>query len=429
MFRASLSALVLVGVAFSGRAADWPQFLGPSRDGVVRGQNLSHGLPTGGPGEVWSVETGIGFGGASIADGRVYLLDREEDERDVLRCIALHDGRELWRHAYESKGRVDWPGSRSTPTVDEDRVYTCGSFGHIHCVDRRTGQVVWALNMQEAYGSQVPRWGFAQSPLIYGDWVILAPMTDKVGLVALDKATGRTAWESPPIGGNTYASPRLYTIRGVEQIVFITTSGVSAIDPKTGRLLWQFTGYQNRIPIPSPTQIDEGRLFITGGYGAGSVMVRIDRDGESFSIHELWKTDHGAQIHPAMLHENHLYLNANTNETLKQRDEHGPGVICLDLEGGLQWSNDNKPSINRGGMLLIDGVAYLLSGDTGFLHLFRPNPRGYDELDRAQVFPKPGARQEPIWGPMALADGYLVLRDQKHLKCLDLKPRRQARAR
>jgi outer membrane protein assembly factor BamB len=168
-------------------AADWPQFLGPSRDGVLTRQNLPDKFPPGGPKEVWSVEVGVGFGGASVAGGHVYLLDREDDARDVLRCLSLRDGSEVWRRSYEVSGKLSFPGSRSTPTVDEKLIFTVGGFGHVAAFDRQTGRPVWSFTLKERFNSDPPNWGFTQSPLVYKDWVIIAPMGPQVGLTALDR--------------------------------------------------------------------------------------------------------------------------------------------------------------------------------------------------------------------------------------------------
>ncbi len=405
-------------------AGDWSQFLGPGRDGVVNGQKLPQQFPAGGPREVWASNVGIGFGGASVRDDRVYLLDREEDARDVLRCLSLKDGKELWRTAYDVSGKLSYAGSRSTPTLDDKYIFTVGGFGHVHCFDRATGKILWGFDLREKFKSPVPNWGFAQSPLLYKDWVIVAAMAPEAGIVALHKATGEVAWKSPDIGGNTYASARIYKLRGKEQIVFIAKTGVSAVDPDNGKVLWSFSAYQNNIPIPHPLQIDDQRLFITGGYGAGSVMVRVDKEGEGFKVTELWKTPQGTQIHPAFLHEGHLFLNANTNETLKGKGDNAPGLICMNLEGQVKWRTNNRPSIDRGGMIVADGRAYMLNGQSGDLHLLELNSRGYKELATAKIF-QTGKQNTNIWSPMSLSDGYLLLRDQQQLKCLDLRNNRQ----
>jgi len=419
--------VLLALFASSAWAGDWPQFLGPNRNGVVHGQNLPAKFPAGGPRQVWNVDVGIGFGGPTIRDGRVYLLDREEDARDVLRCVALRDGKELWRTAYEVAGKLSYPGSRSSPTVDEKLIFTVGGFGHVHAFERQTGRIVWGFDLREKFKSPVPNWGFAQSPLLYKEWVIIAPMSAEAGLAAIKKETGEVVWKSEPVGGNTYASPRLYTIGGVEQVVFITNDRVVGIEPDTGRKLWQFDGYKNKIPIPSPTQIDDQRLFITGGYGTGSVMVRLDRSGDGFVITELWRTELGTQIHAAVFHDGYIYINSNENDNLKAGGKNAPGMVCLNLDGKVQWQTGNQPSIDRGGMIVADGRAYLLGGETGVLHLVQLSPNSYAELDSAKVV-QAGRGNEHIWGPMALSNGYLVVRDQKQMKCFDLRLARQAKA-
>lgn len=423
-------AALLLGISLAGTVLgeDWPQFLGPTRDGMVQKQNLPDKFAAGGPRQVWSVPVGEGFGGVSIHKGRVYLLDRVDDARDVLRCFGMTDGKEIWQTSYEVAGKLSYPGSRSTPTVDDKFIFTVGGFGHVHCFDRQTGTVVWAMDMRQSFNSETPNWGFSQSPLLYGEHVIVAAMNPQAGIVALDKATGEVAWKSGDVGGNTYASPKLYTLGGVEQVVFISSTGVSSVDPKTGKTLWRYNGYANRIPIPSPSQVDDKRLFVTGGYGSGSVMIQVTRNGEAWEVKELWKTTHGTQIHPAYVIGEHIFLNGNTNETLKARGQDAPGIICFDLDGTIKWTAGNEPPIERGGMIVVDGNGYLLNGQSGQLHLINISPQGFKPLDSAKLF-ETGGRNQNIWAPMALSNGYLILRDQQTLKCIDLQHNRQAAAR
>jgi outer membrane protein assembly factor BamB len=156
--------------------------------------------------------------------------------------------------------------------------------------------------------------------------------------------------------------------------------------------------------------------------------VSVEQSGETWNIRELWRTTLGTQIHAPVFHENHIYLNANENDNLKGGGRNAPGMVCFDLDGNVRWQSDNQPGIDRGGFIVVDGRAYLLNGQSGQIHLIQLTPEGYREVDTAKVF-ETGRNNQNIWGPMALSDGYLVVRDQLTIKCLDLRPSRQASAR
>lgn len=270
--------------------------------------------------------------------------------------------------------------------------------------------------MIKEFQSSPPNWGFAQSPLLYRDKVIIAPMSENVGLAALDRETGKTLWRSEGIGDGSYASPILRRVAGVEGIVFITKGQLSFIDPDTGKLLWSYGGYECRIPIPFATVIGDDRIFVTAGYGAGSVMIKVRKTGDGFGITELFRLkDHGSQIHPALFYEGFLYANFNTNENLSKNPD---GLVCLDLDGNMRWQTGGSPNFERGNLIIADGMILILDGSTGHLTLAQASPKGYKELARAKVLDGKG---KEIWAPLALSAGRLIVRDQNQMKCLRLK--------
>ncbi|MFO7973831.1 MAG: PQQ-binding-like beta-propeller repeat protein [Candidatus Hydrogenedentota bacterium] len=405
-----LAALLLTGAA----GADWWQFQGPNRDGTSPETGLMRSWPEGGPTELWSFPLGEGFAGPAVRDGEVYILDRQENKRDILRCLDLSTGKELWNYAYDAPGTVGHSGSRNPPTIAEKYVYSVGMLGDFYCIDRMTHEPVWHTNILESFGQRVPRWGVSQSPVLWHDLVIVAPQAEDAFVAAYHQDTGELAWKSPSFGGVGYVSPVVTTLAGVEQAVMVSANGKTAgISLEDGSLLWAYEGWQCKIPIPYPTTLPDDRLFITGGYGAGSAMIQIKRDGDAFNVTELFKTDDcGSQIHQALLHEGHLYANSNSNTR-------SDGMVCMTLEGELKWrtrDSDELPRFERGNLLLADGMIISLDGKTGILHLVDPSPEGYKELASAKIFD--GHR---MWAPMALTDGRLLLRDQEQIKCLDLK--------
>ena len=413
-----LLVVVLIAAGCSSRSNhenvsdDWPQFLGPNRDGTVSVGDIARSWPADGPRLLWTVDVGPGFGGASIRDGEVFLLDRPNDEQDVLRSLRLESGEELWRIAFDAPGRLDYNGSRSTPAVDEDRVYAIGPLGDVYCIDRAARREVWRLNLRTAFRAEPPPWGFAHSPLLVRDMVIVLALGEEQGVVALDRAGGEVVWKSPPIGGGSYVSPTLRTVAGAEMVLAQTASQVVGLNPDTGEVLWNYGEYLSRMPAPVPTAIGNGRVFLTGGSLAGSVMLEVKRDGRAFSVSELFRiVKRGSQIHPALFHGNHLYANFNVNEDMSE------GLVCINLKGNIKWQTKKSPDIDRGNLIIVGDLMLTMHGQNGELALIDPEPSGYRELARAKVL---DGEDGNIWGPMAFARGRLVVRDQKQMRCLDL---------
>ncbi|MCJ7579161.1 MAG: PQQ-like beta-propeller repeat protein [Candidatus Aminicenantes bacterium] len=409
-----LRALILV-LFFSSLslANDWPQYLGPNRNAISAETGILRSWPAEGPEVLWTVSLGSGFGGAAVSKGKVYILDRVSNEKDILRCLDLATGKEDWTFSYDAPGQIDHPGSRSVPTIEGNYVYTCGSFGHVHCINIETHQVVWTKNIWTDFGSgNVPRWAISQNPLLYGDFVILASQTPKAGVVAYNKLSGSIEWASSALPGDPgYVSPALVKISGEDHLVMIpANSGVLGMDPKTGKMLWSYEGWQCKIPVPNVTEIGGGQLFITGGYRAGSAMIKVTKDQGSYSVEEQFTTDEfGTHVHPAVLYKGFLYGHCSTNET---RD----GLVCMDIHGKVMWKTGRDPLFDKGGFILVDGLFLSADGNKGFLYLHEPNPNGFKELAKAKLL-DPGEN----WAPLALTDGKLLIRDQKQMKCVSVR--------
>lgn len=411
-------AAVTLLFPLSSSVADWPQMAGPNRNNISDETGIARAWPEGGPKVLWTVSLGAGFGSPSIKDGKVYVLDRPDDTKDVLRVFNLHTGEELWSFPYDAPGSVSYEGSRTAPTIDGNRIYFVGAFGHFHCLDLETRQPLWKKNIREDFGEDTPGWGVAQAPSIYKDLVIVAPQAQDAGVVAYNKETGELVWKTPMQGSLGYSTPVIATLCGVDQVVMVTAgdvgaSGISLVD---GSLLWQYSRWKCKIPIPYATALPDDRLFITGGYGAGSAMIQLRHINGKFTVTELFKTNEcGSQIQQPILFENHLYLNSNSNE----RED---GMMCLTLDGVVKWKTRESrfswfsDTFERGPLLLADGLIFNLDGKKGILHLIQPSPEEFKELAQVKIL---GGKQ--IWSPMALSQGKLVLRSQSEMKCLDVK--------
>jgi outer membrane protein assembly factor BamB len=406
--------------ATSVLAADWPGAYGPRRDSTSEQTGLLRTWPEGGPKVHWTVPVGLGFGGVAVSGGQVYLLDRDEQVGDTLRVLDFATGKELWRFAYDAPGGFMFAGSRTTPTVDGDRVYTVGPLGDLYSFDLKTHQPVWHKNIWKDFGGgELPRWAITQNPAIYGDLLFVAPQTPTTSVVAYDKRTGELKWKSPVLSGAPgYVSPSIVSIAGEDHLVMImassgrgrssTDGSVNGLDPRTGKLLWTYGGWQCPIPVPQPVDAGQGRVLITGGYSAGSALIQVQKKGDAFAVTELYKNpDFGAHTQPPILHKDHFY----SHYTINERSD---GLVAMGLDGKVRWKTDQQPPFVRGGSILADGLMLTADGSTK-LYLVDPDPSGFKPLASAVVL-----EAGDNWAPLALVDGRLLIRGQKELKSLQV---------
>jgi outer membrane protein assembly factor BamB len=382
---------------------------------------LLRAWPEAGPKALWTAPAAVGFGGAAVSEGKVYLLDRNEHVGDTLRVLDLSSGKELWTFAYDAPGSFMFAGSRTTPTVDGEHVYTSGPVGDLYAINTRTRKPVWHRNIWKDFGgAELPRWAVVQNPLIYRDLVIVAPQTSQAGVVAYDKLTGELKWQSAALSGTAgYVSPSIVKIGGEDHLVMITAAvgrgrtardgSVNGLDPLSGRVLWTYTNWQCSIPVPQPVDAGEGRILMTGGYGAGTAMIKVQKNGDgTYGVTELFKNpDFGAHTQPPILHKDHFY----SQYTINERSD---GLIAMSMDGQVKWKTDQQPAFVRGGSILADGLLLTTDGNTK-LYLIDPNPSAFTPLASAVVL-EPGDN----WAPLALVDGKLLIRGQKELKCLQV---------
>jgi outer membrane protein assembly factor BamB len=400
-------------------AADWPGYLGLKRDGTSVEKGLSRTWPKEGPKTLWTASVGIGYGGPVASGGKVYLLDRDDKVGDNLRCFNLSNGSELWNFAYDAPGRFDHPGSRSVPIVDGSNVYTCGPLGDLYCINTNTHKPVWNKNIWKDFGGEgLPMWAITQNPLIYRNLLITAPQAPQAGVVAYDKLTGEVKWKTAALSGKTgYVSPSIVKVGGADHLVMITASAgrgrtasggtVNGIDPLSGQILWTYSNWQCAIPVPHAVDAGEGRVLITGGYSAGAAMIKVEKkeDG-SYGVTELFKTiEFGAHTQPPILYKGYFYAQYTINER-------SDGLVCMGMDGQIKWKTGTEPAFNKGGSILVDGMLLSVDGSR-MLYLIEPDPSGFKPLASAELL-DPGEN----WAPIALADGKLLIRDHKHLKCL-----------
>jgi outer membrane protein assembly factor BamB len=446
--RAMKTSFVLLSfVSLSGSllADDWAQFQGPTRAGISSetGLNLSN-WKVDAPPVVWEKELNEGFGGAAIVGDEVFLVDRDLGERDKLLCLSLEDGSEKWSFRYDFAGKLPFPGSRGVPLVDDEAVYFISGFGQVFRINRTSHQQDWMVSIQDVYAATPPKWGWAQSVVKVGDILIVPAMAEGAGLIGLDAKSGKELWKTPGFG-DSHSTPTVLTLHGVEQAVFVATKkegelnlGTTiSVEPKSGKVLWKTDAYFNKIPIPFPTKVTEELVFLTGGYGDGSCMVKVTKKGDDWKVEKVFALKEGTQIHPPFVIGDHLYLLANENDNHKGEARKTGGLMCLDFDGKTIWQTGDEPFMGRGNMILVDGHLLIQDGEVGYLRSVVPSPDGYKEVAMTDVFGKKTEVDDQIakqagkenlkmpdfkfWSPMALSNGRLVMRGQDKMKCLDLR--------
>ena len=406
------------------KQSNWNQYLGPNRNATETGTKISRSWPEGGPVELWSFPLGVGYGGASIFDNEVFVLDRKIGEADILRCIDLISGKEKWNYSYDAIGEIPYPGSRAVPTVDENYIWCVGPHGHFNCIDKKTQQPVWTHNLLEEFDGELPNWGVSQSPVIYNDLVIVAPQGKNTGVAAFNKITGELVWQSRPLNGyHFHVSPTLANFGETDQIIMISsydkndstkTDEVVAFDANSGNELWTYGGLYSFASITPAMVIDDKRLFLTecaynDNYDPISILLEITKIGDAYNVKELFLTEEaGSKMHPAVLFEDHLYLN-HTKNPLQMK--------CMTLDGKVVWEEGSAPGFELGALILVDELILNQNGKNGDIHLIEPSPEGYKELGKASFF---DSKISQAWAPLAFSNGKLIIRDLEKMVCIDL---------
>jgi outer membrane protein assembly factor BamB len=388
----------------------WPCFRGPDHDAIGKSTTRLARSWDSGPRQLWSIEVGDGYAGAAIHNGRVYLMDYDgARKQDALRCLSVDDGQEIWSYAYPVAIKRNHGMSRTVPAVTDRLVVAMGPKCHVVCLDAVTGELRWGLDLVKQFGATVPPWYTGQCPLLDESSVILAPGGPTALLMAVRAEDGQVLWQTAnPRGWKmTHSSIVPLTIDNERMYVYCANNGVVGISAKDGTILWETTAWKISIAtVPSPLVLKDGRLFLSGGYNAGSLMLRLKKENGSWQTQTLFKLDaevFGATQHTPIVFENHIYgVRADGR------------FVCLDLEGKPIWTSDAGQQFGLGSFLMSDGVVFALN-DSGLLRLIEATPQKYNLLAQSQVL-----KGRESWAPMALADGHLFARDLNRLVCLDV---------
>lgn len=390
-------------------ADDWPQWRGPNRDGISTETGLLKEWPEGGPALVWkATDIGGGYSTPSVADGRVFVIsDRDQEEF----CLAFDEesGDKIWEVLLGAVGRnqgPQYPGSRSTPTVDGDLVYALGSDGDLLCLSAAFGDVKWRKNYKEDFGGVMGMWAFAESPLVDGNLLICTPGGESATLVALNKTTGEVVWKSPIGDAAGYASPISIEVDGTKQYVQFVHNGVVGVDAKTGELSWRYDRTKDQAANIMTPVYHEGLLFSSANRTGGG-LIRLERAGDDVNVEQVYfsPSTMAVSIGGTVLVDGYLY------GTSGRRGE----LCCVEFATGEEkWRAE---CVGTGAVCYADGHLYVRGQDEGTVALVVASPEGFTEKGR---FTPPDHGEKPAWPHPIVANGRLYLRDQGVLQCYDV---------
>ena len=404
-------------VRFDGVPADlpgaWPRFRGANFDAIsAEDVTLARTWAAGGPKVLWSIEVGEGHAGAAILAGRVYILDYDRQKQaDAIRCLSLEDGKEIWQFSYPVKVKRNHGMSRTVPAVTEKYIVTLGPKCHVTCLDSVTGEFRWMLDLVKDFKAKVPPWYAGQCPLIDDGRAIIAIGGDAL-MIAVDCETGEIIWRSPNPHGwiMTHSSVMPADFAGKRMYVYCASGGIVGVSAEDGSILWETTDWKIRVAnVPSPVVVGDGLIFLSGGYNAGSLMLRLKQENEKIRAEPVFHLEpevFGSEQHTPIFYDGYIYGVRPDKQ-----------LTCLDLNGQVVWTSPATHRFGNRGLgpyIIADGLIYVMN-DSGVLTLAEAKPTGYVQRASVKVLDGPDS-----WGAMAIASGRLILRDLNRMICLDV---------
>jgi len=388
---------------------DWPGWRGADRTGVSTETGLLKEWPKEGPPLVWNVKgLGEGYSTPSIARGRIYVMGSEGLDSEFVQCRNVSDGAVVWQTTVGKVGNPtkepQYPGSRSTPTVDGDRVYALGWAGDLVSLESASGKEHWKKNLRSDFGGKAGAWAFAESVLIDGDTLVCTPGAPSAAIVALNKTTGDVLWQSDVAdsGEAGYGSAIVAHVGGVKQYVQFLRKGVIGVAAKDGKFLWRFDKTATNTNC-STALFHDGYVFhsAAGPGGGGTALLQLTSDGaKEVYFGKSLMNQHGGVVRIG----DYVY---GTNQTV---------LVCVDLKtGAAKWQ---QRSVGRGSITAADGHLYVRAQDSGAVALVEATPDAYREKGR---FTPPDRSDKLAWPHPVVAGGRLYLRDKETLLCYDIK--------
>ncbi|RMF42996.1 MAG: pyrrolo-quinoline quinone [Planctomycetota bacterium] len=417
-------------------ADDWPQWMGPDRDGVYRETGVVDTIPDAGLPVLWRQPTSHGYAGPAVAAGRVlladYLIDKGEirndpgartalQGRERVRCLDATNGQTIWEVAYERPYEISYPnGPRATPTIDGDRVYVLGAEGDLLCLAIDDGRKVWHVQLKERFATSAPIWGYAAHPLVYGDLLVCMVGGADSAVVAMNKYTGEVVWQALTADDIGYCPPNVHRIGGRPHLIIWHARSINALNPENGQLLWTFPlepRYGMAIAAP---RVRGNRLFATG-IGQTAVMLPLGNDGHPGE--PLWTG------RPKM----GLYAGNATpvfaEDAIYGSDCETGQFMAIDPDTGrrlwetfeLTTGGDRRASHGTA-FVVPHEEKYFVFTETGDLVVAALSPEGFQTRGRMHVL-EPTAEcfgRKVVWSHPAFANRCLFARNDREIVCVSL---------
>ena len=439
-----LIPLFLVGIASPiARADDWPQWLGPNRDGIWPERGILEQFPAGGPKVHWRVPIGPGYSGPAVVGGHIYVTERELHQGvtnhkepfpmrpskgiaglERILCLNATNGKEIWKCEYECPYTVSYPaGPRATPLVRDGKVYTLGTEGNLYCLNTNDGKVVWSHDLKQEYKCAAPLWGFSSHPLLDGKKLITMVGGKGSAVAAFDNNTGKEIWHSLTAGDDGdkgeigYSAPMIFQAGGVRQLIVWHATAVCGLDPETGKEYWNYPikVYQG-MAIATPRVVGD-LLFVTS-YPANATALHLD--SAKPAIEKGWvgsgKKSMFSVFSTPFAQDGYLY-GSSTGGTL----------VCLKGETGEKLWETLEPVGGKGlpsqdFFLIKNGDRFFIANEKGDLIIAKLTPKGYEQISKAHLLEPTGTAfgRLVLWSHPAFADRKMFWRNDKELICVDL---------
>jgi outer membrane protein assembly factor BamB len=410
--RTAIGVSILVWAA-SGLASDWPQLLGPTRNGIYSGPELAESWPKEGPAVVWQRQVGQGFSGPAVASGKLVLFHRQ-DEREVVECLEAGTGKALWSFGYPTAYHDDFgfdEGPRATPTIAEGMVYTYGAEGVLTCCELASGKKLWSVDAKRQFQAPKGFFGIGSSPLLEGNALLVnIGGRNGAGIVAFEKGSGKVLWKATEDEAS-YSSPVAVIFGSRHLALVLTRSELAAVEPANGEVSFRFPfqpPIRNSVTAAMPVVVGD-LIFVSASYGTGAALLHVKQDGRG--IEKLWSSDDALSCHyaTAIEHDGFLYgIHGRTDPGF----EPPASLRCVELKSGkLRWQQENFGAAT----LILAGRELLALTERGELLRVPASSEGFKTVARVQILPNQ-ARAHP-----ALADGLFYARSKDKLVCVDLR--------
>lgn len=404
---------LLLSFSLSASGADWPQWRGPDRTGISKETGLAKEWPKEGPKLLWQAkDLGDGYSTPSVVGDRVYLISNQGMDDEYVHALSTADGKQIWKTTIGKVGPNNgpqYPGTRSTPTIDGDMLYALGSNGDLVCLTLADGKEVWHKDLRKDFAGKPGKWAYAESPLIDGDSLIVAPGGSKATVVALHKKSGDVQWESAiPEGDDAgYGSAMIVEVDGVKQYVEFLSKGLVGIDAKTGKFLWRYDRTAQGSPANIATPVVQDQFVYSAATRSGGGLVQLKLTGSTVQADEVYFTPKlPTAIGGSVVLDGNLY---GTN---------GQGLLCAVLKtGDIKWQ---ERGVGAASVCYADGRLYV-HGENGEVALVEATPEAYREKGRFTPPEPPKGKVGKAWAYPVVANGRLYIREMGTLWCFDVK--------